>query len=514
MFVMAREQSKRYLGTVALFASVLAAPLAGEAIRVDLQQFERVRGRIETILAEDSAVSVAVAVAKDGKILWEDAFGWADREQRIAATPHTMYSLASISKTVTATGLMLLAQRGKVDLDRPANAYLGRGKITSFVGSPDEATVRRVLQHTAGLPLHYQFFWGIQPPGMDGSIARYGIVVQPPGEEFNYSNLGYGVLDEIVARVSGSSFTEFMRTDVFAPLGLTRIAIGPIPGLETETATRYTGGREPIPFYDFDHRGASAVFASAHDLVRFGMFHIGDLPARPQLLSESTRHEMQTDAVPAPGLSYGSWGPDVRYALGWIVHDPYGYLIVSHDGGMPGVSTSLITVPSEGVVAVALINSRGLAHGIADDLIGAVLPNYGTNLREARTRARETEPSPAFNAPAALRGKWVGEIETWSGTLPVTLVIQDDNDVHITLGDQLKTLVNGVRFVDGFVTGQFQGTIPTADAMRQPHQIALRVKLRGTTLSGTVTAQSAIASATGMVMTSAGGTSSWISVRR
>jgi len=499
---------------VAIFASVLTAPLAGEALQADLQQFEGVRGRIETLVATDSAVSIAVAVAKDGKILWQDAFGWADREQRIAATPHTMYSLASISKAVTATGLMLLTERGKVDLDRPANAYLGRGKITSFVGSPDEATVRRVLQHNAGLPLHYQFFWGVQPPDMDGSIARYGIVVQPPGEEFNYSNLGYGVLDAIVARVSGSSFADFMRTDVFAPLGLTRIAIGPIPGLENETATRYTGGREPIPFYDFDHRGASAVFASAHDLARFGMFHIGDLPARPQLLSESTRHEMQTDAIPAPALSYGPWGPNVGYALGWIVHEQYGYSIVSHDGGMPGVSTSLITVPSEGVVAVVLHNSVGLSHSIADDLIGAVLPDYRRKLREARNRPRERDPSSPFEAPTALRGKWTGEIETWSGALPVTLVIQDDNDVHITLGDQLETLVTGVRFVDGFVTGQFQGTLPTEDAMRQPHGIALRVKLRGTTLSGSVTAQSAISSAKGMVMTSSGGTSSWINLQK
>src|SRR5206468_9356127 len=84
--------------------------------------------------------SVAVAVAKDGRILFEEAIGLANQEKLIPATPYTMYALASISKPLTATGLMVLVDRGQVDLDRPANAYLGTAKLTGLAGNADGAT--------------------------------------------------------------------------------------------------------------------------------------------------------------------------------------------------------------------------------------------------------------------------------------------------------------------------------------------------------------------------------------
>src|SRR5207245_1516081 len=143
-------------------------------------RFDGVRGAIHRLLDSASAPSLAVAVAKDGRILWEEAFGWQDREKQVPATVNTMYSLASISKPITATGLMVLVERGKVDLDHPTNDYLGLGKLSGLAGDAPGATVRRVLSHTAGLPLHYQFFYangGYGAPTMDETIARYGILV-------------------------------------------------------------------------------------------------------------------------------------------------------------------------------------------------------------------------------------------------------------------------------------------------------------------------------------------------
>src|SRR5579862_6794215 len=103
--------------------------------------------------------SVAVGVALGNTILWEEGFGWADREKLIQATPHTLYSLASISKPITATGLMVLCERGLLHLDHPVNDYLGDDGLHAWVGSVDAATVRLVANHTSGLPLHYHFFY-------------------------------------------------------------------------------------------------------------------------------------------------------------------------------------------------------------------------------------------------------------------------------------------------------------------------------------------------------------------
>src|SRR5437879_2338151 len=121
--------------------------------------FGAIRELIRTRLVEQTVPSLAVAVARNGTILWEEGFGWADRENRAPATGHTMYSLASISKPITATGLMVLKEQGKLDLDRPINDYLGEAKLKARIGDASEATVRRVANHTSGLPLHWHFFY-------------------------------------------------------------------------------------------------------------------------------------------------------------------------------------------------------------------------------------------------------------------------------------------------------------------------------------------------------------------
>jgi len=303
-----RAAAGRYMTYSSVFAALALTALPCFA------QLEEVRAAIPGMLAEDGAASIAVAVARDGEIIWAEGFGWADRELRRPATEHTLYSLASISKPITATGLMVLVERGLIDLDRPIDDYLGAAKITARGSDASAATVRRVANHTAGLPLYFQFFYRDEDyprPPMDETIRRYASLVSPPGETWRYSNLGYGMLDYIVERVSGTSFADFMRQEVFLPLDLTHMTVDIGPGLEHLAATRYTPAGVPLPFYGFDHPGASAVFSSVHDLARFGMFHLGQIqPDQHAVLSPASRAEMlRPTAEIGGGLHYGvGWG--------------------------------------------------------------------------------------------------------------------------------------------------------------------------------------------------------------
>src|SRR5579871_5423578 len=88
---------------------------------MSMVDFAPVRAKIQALMLECMLPSVSVSVAQNGETLWEESFGWADRARRIPATPHTLYSLASISKPITATAIMILKERGKLDLDRPIN---------------------------------------------------------------------------------------------------------------------------------------------------------------------------------------------------------------------------------------------------------------------------------------------------------------------------------------------------------------------------------------------------------
>lgn len=461
---------------------ILGFMLAAAAIgchAASADPFDRVRSSIRKQLVEHQVPSIAVAVARDGEILWEEGFGWADRENQVPSGPHILYSLASISKPFTATGLMVLKEQGKIDLDRPINDYLGSSKVTARVGDAHEATLRRVANHSSGLPLHFHFFYEDEPyraPHRDETIRRYANLVTPPGERYQYSNLGYGILDYVISRVSGASYADFMREQVFLPLGLTRTSVGLGPKLEKYQAARYGTDGTPIPFYDFDHAGGSAVYASAHDLVRFGMFHLkARLPEQKGILSDQAIDEMQKPTVKS--------GKTSGYGIGWAVNDmANGYRIVSHSGGMGGVSTILRLVPSKKIAVVVLANSSNpLPFRISQEILSALLPDF---------KAGPSPGAPLGESfkPSELVGKWKGAVHTYNGEVPFELEFRESGDVHARLGNQLETLLNGARVEDGYLTGRMSGDIGTEDANRRPYWLAVSLKHRGEVLNGAMTA--------------------------
>lgn len=480
-------RQRRSLLVLVLAQLLFSLPAVAQKPRAD--RFSGVREFIHKAMEENDLPSVAVAVARDGRIIWEEGFGWADLDRRIPATERTMYSLASISKPMTATALMRLVEQGRVELDRPANDYLGEGKIHSRAWDPADATVRRVLSHTAGLPLHWEFFYeGEDHPRRttDEGIARFGVVVTPPGELFQYSNLGYGIIERIIERVSGRDYGEFMDAEVFDPLNMNRSIVTTGAGLGDSVAVRYDSKNRPIPHYDFDHRGGSAVYSSASDLVRFGMYHLGHRGReQKRILSDSTLQAMQRLATPGTGPR------EQGYGLGWLVlEDDNGYRRVSHTGGMPGVSTLLNLYPEEDLAVVVLTNrSGGVVGRVAHEIVSAVLPQYGATARERReAAAANAAPESKFSPTPALLGSWSGTVFTPEDTIPLTLVFQPDGDVHARLGDELVTLVNDVSFEGGQLVGRFMGTIPAEDTRRHPHVVQLNLRLRGQSLSGAVTA--------------------------
>jgi len=449
--------------------------------------FQPVRDRIATALRDTNVPSIAVAVARDGKIIFEQGFGWADRENRTPATEHTLYSVASVSKPVCATGLMVLCERKKIELDKPINDYLGEVKLRARAGDAAQATVRRVANHTSGLPLHYQFFYvdeSFRAPSRDETIRRYGNLLHPPGEHYQYSNLGYGVLDYIIERQSGKKFADFMREEVFLPLGMTHTSIDVGPGLEPHQAIRYTPDSKRIPFYDFDHPGASAVYASAHDLALFAMFHMKEhLAEQRAILSDKAIDEMQVPTVSTPGGG--------GYGVGWGSSSTRrGYHIVEHSGGMPGVATLCSFAPQERVAVVVLCNTGSPLVGFLSDMIYKILlpESKQADKQKSDGKGDDNRAEGSKVVPSSeLIGTWKGMLSTYKQETPLVITVHDSSDVHLKLGSQLPTLLSDVSFRDGVLRGRFAGEIDYDDARGRGYVVQLELKLRDNTLSGAAT---------------------------
>jgi len=467
------------------FACLTAGTATAGLPRLSAQTFSGpVAEKIRRALVDSAAPSIAVAVAKNGRIIWEEGFGWANREAKIPATEHTVYSLASISKPITTTGLMVLVERGLIDLDRQINEYLGAVRIEARVGDAADATVRRAANHTAGLPLHYSYWHADElgaRPSIDETIGRYGNLITAPGERWLYSNLGYAMLAEVIARVSRQSFAEFMRTQVFLPLGLTNTTVSLGPGPEPRQAIRYQANGSPWPFYLSDHPGGGSTTSSAHDLVRFGMFHLKNhLPDQQPILSDRSIDRMRDSSVVT-----GRTDHYARYALGWATSSTsLGHQMVSHSGTIGGASTYLDLLPAANVAVVVLGNGDNAVPAM---IRREILIALGYERRDVNPAPPAASP---FQPPADLIGTWRGTVHTYRGQRPLRLTIEATGLARAQLGGQSETVVQGAGFRNGFFRGRMAGDVGTPDAGRRSYDLRFDVKLRGNVLNGGLIATS------------------------
>ena len=456
-------------------------------------RFKDVRSKIAAILDSTGVASITVAVAENGNIVWEEGFGWANREERVQATPHTIYHLASISKSLTATGLMILVERGLIDLDKPANEYIGPAKLTSFAGTADDATVRRILFHTSGLPMYWNIFdvaGQYRPPDMDEAIRRYGILVTAPGERYCYSNFGYGILDHIITGVSGMDYADFMKKEVFGPLGMTRTSVLVDSSLIGHVARLYDEKHQSLGFCDFTHRGASAVLSSAHDLVRYGMFHLKErIPGQMPILQEETIDRLHRETDPRISEIKDTIG--FEYLLGSFGGvDIGGYRIDVCTGSMPGASSRLALVPSKNLVTVVLCNEASIdLWEIEKAVIGAALPGF-SEACESEVENRQEESAMSLVPPESIVGLWTGNITTYAGDLPVELRFSNAGEIDMTISGQvvpflaIKTPLGEMGFQGDLFKGLFMGTIDTPDAARSPHVVHVEVTCREGRMTG------------------------------
>jgi CubicO group peptidase (beta-lactamase class C family) len=340
---------------------------------------DELEARTRSFVREHRLPGAAVGVVHDDELVWSSGVGFADIAGRRASGPETLYRIASITKTFTGTAVMQLRDNGRLHLDDPAVAHLHELRAAqSPFGAIETVTIRRMLSHESGLVG--------DPPGTEWASATYeaspavnlarvaeiGTTV-PPSTQQKYSNLAYQLLGEIVARVSGVPYGEYVRTQILEPLGMAATAFEP---LSAELDPRRATGYAPRWLSDDLVESVTAPFTEAEgglwscvaDLGRWVAFQLredGGPRAGAQVLAGETLAEMHRPRYLGNEAWTEAWG------IAWYAVRRDDVIWVQHSGGLHGFLTNVCFDPKERVGAIALVNGGGEEpDSLAMDLAG------------------------------------------------------------------------------------------------------------------------------------------------
>ena len=327
-------------------------------------------------LERSDIAGTTVLVMKDGQILFEKGYGFADAKSRKPVDPrNTIFRLASISKLFTWISIMQLRDQGKVDIDADVNRYLDF-KIEPAFGKP--ITLRNLMTHTGGFEEMIDDIIVLDPrrePSLrDDLIVNQPRRLFPPGEVPAYSNYGVGLASYIVQRVSGERFEQYVQDHIFTPLAMKRSSF--YQPIQKELAPLVSEGyrddttKPPVGFEMLNPVGAGGLSSTAADMGRFGqaLLNGGALDGQ-RILKASTLAEMWTPQFQAsrqlPPICMGFY-QNWRNNLRWI----------GHEGDLTAFHSLFFVEPAEKMVLFVSYNSAGGGGKPRSELINAFSDRY------------------------------------------------------------------------------------------------------------------------------------------
>jgi CubicO group peptidase (beta-lactamase class C family) len=316
---------------------------------VERVRAEHAADKIEEYLAacvKRHHFSGSVLVARDGKVLLSKGYGLANREHGVPCTPRTKFRLGSVTKPITALAVLILHEKGKLDLGKPIKTYLPEGP-TAWAG----VTVRHLLTHTSGIPdlleTDPRYVQTVARPVTPAQlVARFRDkpLKFKPGEKSQYSNSNYVLLGRIIERVSGRRYEEFLQESIFRPLKMTATGYDRARPILSHRAAGYctwglqTVNAAPIDLSNAD--AAGALYSTVEDLFRLDQALYAN-----RLVSAKTLRECFT-------------AHKGKFGYGWAVLEVFGRRFVGHYGGINGFQAALHRYPDDRVCIIVLHNGE------------------------------------------------------------------------------------------------------------------------------------------------------------
>jgi CubicO group peptidase (beta-lactamase class C family) len=432
------------------------------AIETALEGFEDFENFVGQVMSEWKAPGIAIGIVKDGKPVYLKGFGYRDLAQKLPVTPKTLFCIASSTKSFTSTGLGILKDKGKVDWDSPIRECISWFRMKDLTANRS-ATIRDMLSHRTGLPAHTMMQFSIARQFNRSEIARRIQYLEPNIEfrtKWQYQNQMYQVATVAIEKLSGMTWEDFTRKNIFEPLGMIRSRFSRSNPYEENG--KNGGDDDSSLYYKFDEdgvvempsidgilkeiSGAGSIHSTVSDMCNWlimnlesGMFN------GTQVVSPNTLRELHTSQI----LINPELMPEIldhSYTLGWDSMIYRGHKLLNRPGGGFGTASQVAFLPSDGIGVVILGNvDTSICHfsimlNVFDRLLGLEqipwferLGPFEEGARNAKIQMGKSTKTPNPDAPPTnTLSDYTGEYENPGyGIITITLETLEKKELFL-----------------------------------------------------------------------------------
>lgn len=394
------------------FASLLASVVQGQA-SLTAAQIKDFEAYAEKTRKDWEVPGFSIAIVKDDKLIYAKGFGVRELGKSAEIDEHTLFAIASNTKAFTAAALAMLVDEGKIKWDDPVTKYLPTFELyDSYVTR--ELTIRDLLSHRSGLATFGgDLLWYESNYSRDEILHRIRFLKPTSSfrSRFGYQNILFMAAGEIVGKVSGTNWDTFMKERIFTPLGMKRtLTLHAELTKADNVATPHNaleGKTRVIRYGNVDNiSAAGAIKSSAADMAQWLRLQLGRGTYEGKKLFGANRsREMWTPHTVFTGISEQAekFNPTRHfnlYGLGWLLTDYHGRLVVSHGGGLDGMTSQLALLPEEKLGVVILTNSETplstiLGNRIFDIFLGVAQRDWNAEYLARSRESAETSKAAA-----------------------------------------------------------------------------------------------------------------------
>jgi CubicO group peptidase (beta-lactamase class C family) len=344
---------------ISMIVVALAHALPAHAQFDERRFVERLEPFLQKTLREEKIPGLAIGIVEAGRPVYVRGFGVMDsRDPGRPVTAETLFHMASITKPFVATAVMQLVERGKVELDAPVTRYLSYFRLKD--PRYRSITVRQMLTHTSGMPDVEDYLWD-KPEFDDGALEHYvrslqdKVLLWDPGAKFAYSNMAFEVLGDLVAKVSGMSFEDYVGANILKTVGMTSSTLLMKGADPARLAAGHTQAKDgaviPVARYPYNrsHTPSSNLHSSATDMVRWMIVNLN----RGELDGSRILKETTYDVMWKPGAA----NRQGHVGISWFLVKHKGQQVIVHGGQDDGFLTTVVLLPARKVGVVVLVNS-------------------------------------------------------------------------------------------------------------------------------------------------------------